>query len=128
MILSSVFARRSQQKGYILEHEKDVAIEQPGPHNGGGTTTAYNFFAATTDTKMAFRKRVLHNGSSIGYHLQKEDEIYYIVSGSGTMKMNGELFTVQAGDAVLTRPGSWHGLQPSGKDDLTLIITYPLNH
>lgn len=35
---------RYQQEGYILEHEKDIAVEQPGPHKGGGLTTAYPFF------------------------------------------------------------------------------------
>ena len=80
--------------------------------------------ASDDPNKMVFRKRVLHQGSSIGYHLQREDEIYYILSGNGNMKMNGELLTVSAGDAILTRGGSSHSLTPSGKDGLALIIAY----
>lgn len=64
---------RHQQEGYILEHEKDIAVEQPGPHKGGGLTTAYPFFTKAPDFKIAFRKRVLRPGSAIGYHPQKED-------------------------------------------------------
>ena len=108
----------------MLEHEKDLATEQPGPHDGGGKSTAYNFFKTVPGFKLAFRKRVLHAGSAIGYHLQKEDEVYYIVSGSGEMKMNGERFAVNAGDGILTRPGSSHGIQPTGNNDLSLIIVY----
>ena len=78
-----------------------------------------------TGLKLAFRKRVLKPGSSIGYHLQKEDEIYYIESGTGIMKINNDSFTVKKGDAVLTRPGSSHGLQQTGKDELVVIINYP---
>jgi mannose-6-phosphate isomerase-like protein (cupin superfamily) len=38
--------------------------------------------------------------------------------------MNGSSFTVQAGDAILTRPGSSHGLRQTGKEDLVIIINY----
>ena len=109
---------------YILEHEKNIAKVEPGPHNGSGTTTAYSFFLKANGLKMVFRKRVLHPGSSIGYHLQKKDEIYYIVSGSGEVKMNGKTFPVKAGDNLLTRPGSSHGLRQTGSQDLVIIIAY----
>jgi mannose-6-phosphate isomerase-like protein (cupin superfamily) len=33
------------------------------------------------------------------------------------MKMNGKTFTVQQGDALLTRPGSSHGLTQKGKEE-----------
>ncbi len=126
MIAGASFAKNFQQ-GYVLEHEKDIAKSEAGPHNGGGITTGYSFFSQAKDLKMAFRKRVLHKGSAIGYHLQKEDEVYYIVSGEGEMKMNDKTFKVKAGDAILTRPGSSHGLQSIGNDELILIITYQLN-
>lgn len=42
------------------------------------------------------------------------------------MTMNGKTFPVSAGDAVLTRPGSSHGIKPVGDDSLTLIINYLL--
>jgi mannose-6-phosphate isomerase-like protein (cupin superfamily) len=118
---------KQQQTRYILEHEKDIAKEEPGTHNGTGITTGYNFFSKAPDLKIAFRKRVLKPGASIGYHLQKQDEIFYIISGTGIMKMNDESFTVKAGDAILTRPGSSHGLQQTGSEDLTIIINYEKN-
>ncbi len=40
------------------------------------------------------------------------------------MKMNGESFTVKAGDAILTRPGSSHDLKQTGQEDLAIIINY----
>ena len=80
-VVSFVFGRRYQQ-GYVLEHEKDIAQEQPPPHDGVGMSTAYSFFARAPGLKLAFRKRVLKPGSAIGYHLQKEDEIYYMLSNS----------------------------------------------
>src|ERR1035437_1836687 len=104
------FAQNAKAPGYILEHEKTLAVDQPGPNNGLGTTTGYSFFAKADGLKLVFRKRVLHPGSSIGYHLQTEDEIYYVVSGKGEMKMNEKLIPMNPGDAILTRPSSSHGL------------------
>jgi mannose-6-phosphate isomerase-like protein (cupin superfamily) len=121
----STFAQTTQP--YILEHENDVAKNEPGTHNGGGSTVGYSFFSKAEGLKMVFRKRVLHRGSAIGYHLQNEDEIYYVISGTGEMQMNGKSFPVKAGDAILTRPGSSHGLRQTGKDDLVILINYE-NH
>jgi mannose-6-phosphate isomerase-like protein (cupin superfamily) len=110
--------------GYILEHDADVAKTGPAPHSGPGRSTGYNFFDKAADFKQIFRKRVLHPGAAIGYHPQKEDEVYYILSGAGVMQMNGKEFPVKPGDAILTRPGSSHGLKQTGNEDLTLIIVY----
>ena len=110
--------------GYILENDIDVAKQEPGTHNGGGVTIGHNFFSKAEDLKLVFKKRILKPGSAIGYHLQKDDEIYYVLDGEGEMQMNGKSFKVKAGDAVLTRPGNSHGLKVIGDKDLTIIINY----
>ena len=123
------FTIRQQQQvpgGFILEHENDIKRDEPGSHNGGGSTTAYPFFSKDKTLKIAFRKRVMHPGSAIGYHLQKEDEIYYILAGHGILQMNGKDIPVSAGDAILTKPGSSHGLKTLGNEDLTVLINYDL--
>jgi mannose-6-phosphate isomerase-like protein (cupin superfamily) len=117
-------ARQTAPAGYVLEHEADLKKEEPAPHKGPGRSTAYSYFERAPGFKIAFRKRVLHPGAGIGYHLQKEDEVYYVLSGTGIMQMNGEEFPVKPGDAVLTRPGSSHGIKQTGKEDLVLIINY----
>lgn len=110
--------------GYILQTDKGVAAAEPGPHNGGGPTTAYKLFGDVKDMSFTFRKRAMHAGSAIGYHLQNEDEIYYVLNGAGVMTVNGKSFDVTAGSAVLTRPGSSHGLVQKGKEDLVILIAY----
>lgn len=110
--------------GFILERDAEVAAAEPGPHAGGGQTTAYSFFREASGLTLVFRKRALEPGSAIGYHLQSEDEIYYILSGRGSMTVDGETFDVEPGDAILTRPGSSHGLKQVGSEDLVLLINY----
>ncbi|MCM3878506.1 MAG: cupin domain-containing protein [Vicinamibacterales bacterium] len=110
--------------GYVLERDAQVAKQEPGTHNGGGQTIGYSFFAKTPKLGLVFRKRAFKPGSGIGYHLQKEDEIYYVLSGRGMMTVDGKEFAVAAGDAVLTRPGSSHGLKQVGGEDLVILINY----
>ena len=110
--------------GYVLERDKDVARNEPGTHNGGGETIGYSFFSKTPNLKLVFRKRAFKPGSALGYHVQREDEIYYVLSGRGMMTIDGKEFEVGPGDAVLTRPGSSHGLKQIGKEDLVILINY----
>ncbi len=125
IVFQHLFAQQ-KNRGYVLQRDAEVARQEPAPHKGGGNSTAYNFFANEPGQDLAFRKRALHKGAAIGYHLQKENEIYYILSGEGVMQMNGETFPVKAGDAILTLPGSSHGLKQTGEEDLVLLINYQL--
>ena len=110
--------------GYVIERDAKVAKNEPGPHDGGGPSTGYAFFEKVPDLKFSFRKRVLHRGAAIGYHLQKTDEVYYIAGGRGTMTINDHRFAVKRGDAILTRGGSSHSLVQRGATDLTIIISF----
>jgi mannose-6-phosphate isomerase-like protein (cupin superfamily) len=110
--------------GYILERDAEVAAQEPGTHNGGGQTVGYSFFKKAPGLALVFRKRALKPGSGIGYHEQKEDEIYYVLSGRGVMTIDGKSFDVEPGTAVLTRPGSSHGLTQVGTQDLVIMINY----
>jgi mannose-6-phosphate isomerase-like protein (cupin superfamily) len=116
--------QQTKPGGYVLERDSEVAKAEPGTHGGGGDTIGYSFFSKTPGLKLVFRKRALKPGSGIGYHEQKEDEIYYVLSGRGVMTIDGKSFDVTPGTAVLTRPGSSHGLKQTGPDDLVIMINY----
>jgi len=118
------FAAAPAPGGYILERDAEVKSNEPGPHAGGGQTTAYSFFKKAPGLKLVFRKRALKPGAAIGYHLQAEDEIYYVLSGRGSMTIDDKTFDVGPGDAILTRPGSSHGLKQVGAEDLVIMINY----
>jgi lysophospholipase L1-like esterase/mannose-6-phosphate isomerase-like protein (cupin superfamily) len=109
-------------EGGIVQ-DADIAYPDGGPHSGGGETTGHWFFK-DSGTPFVFRKRVMHPGSAIGYHLHDKDEIYYILEGNGELVFNGEASRVGPGTAILTRPGDSHGLRPIGEEDLVLIIVY----
>ena len=116
--------RKAQANPSLIVHERDIAMEQPGPHGGAGDTTAYPFFREAPALGFEFRKRVLRRDAGIGLHQHHKDEIYYVLSGSGIYELDGEAREVRAGDAMLTRPGSTHAIRQHGEDDLVLLIMY----
>lgn len=106
-----------------IQHDRDVAQADGGPHRGGGETTGHWYFKDYVNPNFVFRKRVMHPGSSIGYHLHDKDEIYYILEGNAELTFNAQKSTVGPGTAIFTRPGDSHGLKPL-EEDLVLIIVY----
>jgi len=117
-------AQHAAKGGYIIERDAEVAKTEPGTHNGGGQTVGYSFFAKAPKMPFVFRKRAMKPGSGIGYHEQKEDEVYYVLSGKGVMTLDDKPVDVGPGTAILTRPGSSHGLKQVGSEDLVLLIAY----
>jgi len=107
-----------------VENARDIAVEQPGPHEGKGTTTAYPFFEHADGFDIVFRQRALHPGATIGEHRNDKDEIYYVLSGRGELLLDGRRRDVGAGDAILTRDGSTHALAQRGDEDLVIIVVY----
>jgi len=122
--LHALAVQKPAPGGYVIEHDAEVARNEPGTHNGGGQTVGYSFFSKVPKLGLVFRKRALKPGSGIGLHEQKEDEIYYVLSGTGTMTLDGKTVNVTPGTAVLTRTGSSHSLKQTGSEDLVILINY----
>lgn len=61
--------------------------------------------------------------STVEHHHAVADEVYYVRSGVGRIRVNGETRTVQPGDTIIIRPGQRHKLWADGPDDLVLVVT-----
>ena len=117
-------ASQSPVSPSVVVAERDIALAQPGPHQGEGRTTSWPFFADATGFSIVFRKRALHPGATIGDHVNDKDEIYYVLSGRGELVLNGHRREVGPGDAILTRTGDSHGLRQRGDEDLVIFIVF----
>ena len=70
-----------------------------------------------------FHDDILPPGTSIGVHRHEDDEeYYYIVSGRGTMTLDGERMDVATGDITGVYPGGEHGLENNSDADLRIIV------
>jgi mannose-6-phosphate isomerase-like protein (cupin superfamily) len=110
---------------FVVRHDSEVIVKQPGPHEGTGETTAYRYFDDVRDSGVIFRKRALHAGASIGMHKLTHDEVYYILAGRGALTVNTEKRDIGPGTAVFMRIGTDVELRQVGPEDLVVIIAYP---
>lgn len=70
-----------------------------------------------------FHDDILPPGASIGVHRHEHDEEYYfIVSGKGTMTLDGEEHVVGPGDITAVYSGGEHGLRNDGDGDLRVLV------
>lgn len=98
----------------------------PNCHDGQGELDWCEVLAPndiTTGRLRFVHDDVLAPGVSIGIHAHREDEeYYYIVSGSGTMHLDGVEHPVSAGDITAVYPGGAHGLVNDGNEALRVIV------
>ena len=64
------------------------------------------------------------NGGQVPWHNQDQEEIYFIVEGSGEMCLGNERRAVEAGQAVFIPPGMYHQLTNTGDDPMVMIYCY----
>ena len=61
-------------------------------------------------------------GASIGFHEHVgEEEVFYVVSGTGVIQDAAEKAPVNAGDTILTGDGSGHAVEATGETPLVML-------
>lgn len=67
-------------------------------------------------------KITINPGCSIGLHEHvNEEEIFYVIGGSGIANDNGDQKTIGKGDALLTGGGATHSIENNGSEPLELV-------
>src|SRR6267142_2554759 len=64
------------------------------------------------------------NGGQVPWHNQEQEEIYFIVEGTGEMCLGEERTTLSTGQAVSIPPGVFHQLTNIGSTPLRMIYCY----
>jgi mannose-6-phosphate isomerase-like protein (cupin superfamily) len=60
-------------------------------------------------------------GQTVEHYHPIAEEIYHLISGTGTLRLGDEQAEVRAGDTVVIPPGVRHKLWNSGPDPLVLL-------
>lgn len=69
-----------------------------------------------------FAKITVPAGTAMGYHQHVNDqEIYYILTGTGEYNDNGTILPLEAGDVFYCPAGDSHSISNTGEEDLTFI-------
>jgi len=61
--------------------------------------------------------------STVEHHHSVADEVYFVQSGTGRIRVDDEMWSVQPGDTIIIRPGQRHKVWADGPADLVLIVT-----
>ena len=89
---------------------------------GKGKVLNYSFFHGQIDPAMLFVDNVLQPGAYAGYHGHQGHEcILYVVSGTADHFQEGDRCTLEAGDAILLKPGQAHAVKNTGDEDLRVL-------
>ena len=74
-------------------------------------------------TRCSLAEEIMPPGKAVKPHYHKtHEEVYYIISGSGRMRVADEWKEVQAGDAIYIPVNCVHSLENTGQDDIRLIL------
>ncbi len=68
--------------------------------------------------------RLEPNGGQVPWHNQEQEEIYFIVEGSGEMCLGTERNSVRAGQAVYIPSTVFHQLTNTGSEPMIMIYCY----
>ncbi len=61
--------------------------------------------------------------TTVDHHHTVADEVYYVQSGRGRIRVDDRLIDLQPGDTVIIRPGQRHKLWADQGEDLVLVVT-----
>ena len=120
-----VDSSRHVRNRFFVRQDAAVTKHEPPPHDGTGQSTAYRYFDDVPDAKVVFRKRALHKGASIGMHVLSHDEVYYVVSGAGEVRVDDRRVDVGPDTAIFMHEGAEVGIWQKGEEDLVVIVAYP---
>ena len=95
-----------------------------GYHGGNGPFSRRTLIDRVPGSAFKYvRDITLPAGSIVATHPhQGEDEVFFIISGSGVMVVDGEERVVGPGSAVLTLSGSAHGIRNESAEELRFFV------
>ena len=81
-------------------------------------------------------KTVAGNRASLGYSVftpgtatapvrHETEEVAYVVSGRGELRLEGETVPYRAGDALYIPAGVWHAVANTGDEDVVMVFGFP---
>ncbi|MFO0704144.1 MAG: cupin domain-containing protein [Patescibacteria group bacterium] len=104
---------------------KDKTEVQHNCHDGTGSILFREVFGKSDFVSKLnhVHETIIHPHSTIGYHKNTgNEEIYYIISGEGVMKIDDEEHMVRPGDATIVHGGSSHGLQNNSDKEMKILV------
>ena len=110
----------------IIRKAEAHVVVSTDSHGGAGTIRCTEMLADYTKDGPGFKyihDNTLEPGASIGEHTHHGDEeLYIIISGRGTMKVDGVEHPVGPGDMCVTRDSHSHDLTADSGSKMRMLV------
>lgn len=63
-------------------------------------------------------------GATAKRHIEKWNHTLFILTGTGTMEIEGRTWDVAPGHFITVKAGEWHQLSNTGSEDMTMLVIY----
>lgn len=92
----------------------------PAVHTGPGGPKAQSLAEATVPPGVRTH----------AHRHEQTEEFYYVLRGTGRMRLDSDAFDVSPGEAICIPPGTVHDIENTGLDDLVILCccTPPYSH
>ena len=98
---------------------------QPNSHGGTGPVELFEIWGKSDfKSNIDFLDRVIvPPGTNIGFHQHgNNEEMYIVLKGHGTMKIEDEEFPVKEGDMILNPAHGRHGLSNDSNGNIDILV------
>mgnify|MGYP001166374439 FL=1 len=110
-----------------VDKEDEVFVAPVSPFSGDKSFEAreWGSFKVLLDEEyIKVKKIVVNSGKRLSLQLHKKrDEHWFVVSGFGTLELNGESFDISSGDSFDIKKYQTHRVRASGLNELVIIET-----
>jgi mannose-6-phosphate isomerase-like protein (cupin superfamily) len=106
----------------MAEHKAVLQVKDGIEFRGLGALVKRVIYPETTGVKGATLAVVYINpGEEIKLHSHPEEELYYIISGTGTVTLDDEEHPIGPGTAVYIAGNRVHGQRPTGNEPIVMV-------
>jgi mannose-6-phosphate isomerase-like protein (cupin superfamily) len=111
----------------VLRQESDVAEETWNDARGRLSFRTLIDGDETATTALTFGTATLATGEWLSLHRHAQPEIYYILSGSGALTIDGVRHDVSAGTGIFIPGNAEHGISNAGPATLKFLYAFAVD-
>lgn len=106
---------------------RGIPWDEPPGHYGG--FSKYLVGTHNGASSMDFRISRYPIRGRVALHLHEDaEQIYYVISGSGTAQLGDQQYLIRGGDTLFVPPKVEHSVENTGDEDLVfVVVTSPPN-
>ncbi len=105
-----------------VKHTRDVEAQ---PVKNGNKTTIQVLISSDEGPNFAMRRFVIQRGGFMPNHTNTVEHEQYVLRGRASISIDGQTFTVKAGDVVFIPAGAPHWYVNNGEEDFEFLCMIP---